>query len=75
MFTPSYVIDSFQSCKTAMTRNLINDKVIVKICERFINAQTDFAQVIIQNNLEVSKYSIDCYLNTWFPKPKRDKDD
>lgn len=74
MFIPSYVVDSFQSSKRAMTRHLIKDKIILNVCEKFIDAQTDFAQVIIKNNLEVSKYAIDCYLNTWFPNPKRDKD-
>ena len=59
MFTLDFYIDSFQSTKRALTNQIFTDPKLNKAANKFIDAQTQFAKMLVQNSIELSKYTVD----------------
>jgi hypothetical protein len=68
MFTPHFIIDSFQSTKKIVTNAIITDKTLNKAANAYIDAQTAFAKVLVNNAIDISKMSFENVTNAAFPK-------
>jgi hypothetical protein len=76
MFTPDFYIDSFQATKKAITNQVFTDPKLNKAALKFIDAQTQFAKMLVQNTIDMSKYSVDGFSDFLYPtKAKADKND
>ena len=52
-------IDMFQSTKRTLTNAIIVDKELNKLANRFIDSQTQFAKMLVDNTIDATRYSID----------------
>ena len=68
MFTPHFYIDSFQSTKKIVTNAIITDKTLNKAANAYIDAQTAFAKVLVNNAIDISKASFEGVTNKLFSK-------
>jgi hypothetical protein len=68
MFTPHFIIDSFQSTKKIVTNAIITDKTLNKAANAYIDAQTPFEKVLLNNAIDISKMSFENVTNAAFPK-------
>lgn len=68
MFTPEFFIDSFQGTKKAVTNTVFKDPTLNKAAHAYIDAQTAFAKVLVQNTVEMTRYSVDSISSVLFPK-------
>ncbi len=68
MFTPHFYIDSFQSTKKIVTDQIFKDPALNKAAHAYIDAQTQFAKMAVNNTIEVSKYSVESVSKYLFPK-------
>jgi len=76
MFTPDFYIDSFQATKKAITNQVFTDPKLNKAALKFIDAQTQFAKMLVQNTIDMTKYSVDGISQVMYPtKAKADKND
>jgi hypothetical protein len=69
MFTPSFFIDTFQETKRTITNQIIKDPTLNKAAHDYINAQTAFAKMLVNNGIEVAKYSVESISKVLFPQP------
>jgi hypothetical protein len=72
MFSPSFYIDSFQSLKHSFTNQVIKDKVLNKAANDFIDAQTAWAKMVVDNATAITKYAVDMQTNLFFPSTKKE---
>ena len=68
MFTPHFYIDSFQTTKKIITDQIFKDPSLNKAAHAYIDAQTQFAKMAVNNTIEVTKYSIESISKVLFPK-------
>ncbi len=68
MFTPHFFIDSFQSTKKIVADQIFKDPALNKAAHAYIDAQTQFAKMAVNNTIEVSKYSVESVSKYLFPK-------
>ena len=68
MFTPHFFIDSFQSTKKIVADQIFKDAALNKAAHAYIDAQTQFAKMAVNNTIEVTKYSIESVSKVLFPK-------
>jgi hypothetical protein len=68
MFTPSFYIDSFQSLKHDFTNKVITDPVLNKAANDFIDAQSAWAKMVVNNSTTVTKYLFDKQAEVMYPK-------
>jgi hypothetical protein len=59
MFTPEFFIDTIQSAKRSVFRRIIQDEKLQKVADRYLDAQTDFAKMMVHNAIDLAKYSVD----------------
>jgi hypothetical protein len=59
MFTPEFFIDAIQSTKQSVFRRVIQDEQLREVADRYIQAQTDFAKMLVRNTIDLAKYSVD----------------
>jgi hypothetical protein len=59
MFTPEFFIDTIQSTKQSVFRRVIQDEQLREVADRYIQAQTDFAKMLVRNAIDLAKYSVD----------------
>jgi hypothetical protein len=59
MFTPEFFIDTIQSTKQSVFRRIIQDEQLREVADRYIQAQTDFAKMMVRNAIDLAKYSVD----------------
>ena len=52
-------VSAFQSVKTNLTNRMITDPTLNAAAHRYIAAQTQFANMIISNTVDVVKYAMD----------------
>ena len=68
MFGPEFFIDTFQGTKKAVTNAVFQDKTLNKAAHAYIDAQTAFAKVLVNNTVEMTRYSVDSISTVLFPK-------
>ena len=68
-FTPSFFIDTFQDTKRIVTNQIIKDPTLNKAANNYIDAQTAFAKMLVNNAIDVSKYSVESISKVLFPQP------
>ena len=68
MFTPSFFINTIQDTKRIVTNKVFTDPTLNKAANDYITAQTAFANMLVNNAIEVSKYSIESVSKVLFPK-------
>lgn len=61
MFSPEFFIDTVQSTKLSVFNRIVQDEELRKVAERYVQAQTDFAKMIVRNSIDMIKYSVDSY--------------
>ena len=59
MFTPEFFIDTVQSTKRSVFNRIIQDEDLQRVANRYLDAQTDFAKMIVRNAIDLAKYSVD----------------
>ncbi len=68
MFTPTFFIDTFQGTKKVITDTVFKDPTLNKTAHAYIDAQTAFAKVLVNNTIEMTRYSVDSVSKVLFPK-------
>ncbi len=68
MFTPHFFIDSFQSTKKIVADQIFKDPALNKAAHAYIEAQTQFAKMAVNNTIDMAKYSVDSVSKFLFPK-------
>ncbi len=68
MFTPIFYIESFQNTKKVVTDQVFKDPALNKAAHAYIDAQTQFAKMAINNTIDMVKYSVDSVSKVLFPK-------
>ena len=68
MFTPHFFIDTFQGTKKLVTDQIFKDPALNKAAHAYIEAQTQFAKMAVNNTIDMAKYSVESISNVWFPK-------
>jgi hypothetical protein len=71
MFTPQFFIDTIQSTKKGVFKQIIQDPELQRVADRYINAQTDFANMLVKNTIDVAKYSFDKATECVFSKKEQ----
>jgi len=54
-YSPEFYIDSFQNTKKLVTDKVITDKTLNKAAHSYIDAQTAFAKVLVNNAMDIAK--------------------
>jgi len=68
MFTPIFYIESFQNTKKIVTDQIFKDPALNKAAHAYIDAQTQFAKMAVNNSIDMAKYSIESVSKVLFPK-------
>ena len=58
-FTPEFYIDAVQDTKRMLTNQIIKDETLNEAAINYIDAQTKFAKMMVQNSITLSKYFVD----------------
>ena len=67
MFTPQFYINSFQSLKHDFTNKVITDNTLNKVANDFIDAQTAWANMVVNNTTTITKYCFDKQSDILYP--------
>jgi len=67
MFTPQFYINSFQSLKHDFTNKVITDTTLNKVANDFIDAQTAWANMVVNNTTTITKYCFDKQSDISYP--------
>jgi len=59
MFSPEFFIDTIQSTKRSVFNRIVKDPDLQKVADRYFDAQTDFAKMLVLNAIDLAKYSLD----------------
>jgi hypothetical protein len=65
---PEIFIDTLCGIKRFMTDKIITDPVLNKAAHDYINAQSIFAKMLVNNTINISKQSMESVSSYWFPK-------
>lgn len=68
MFTPSFFIDTIQDTKRIVTNHVFKDPTLNKAANDYITAQTAFAKMLVNNSIDLTKYSVDSISRVLFPQ-------
>lgn len=68
MFSPIFYLESFQNTKKIVTDQIFKDTALNKAAHAYIDAQTQFARMAINNTIDMAKYSVESISKHWFPK-------
>lgn len=68
MFSPIFYLESFQNTKKIVTDQIFKDPALNKAAHAYIDAQTQFARMAINNTIDMAKYSVESISKHWFPK-------
>jgi len=58
-YSPEFYIDTFQNTKKLVTDKVITDKTLNKAAHAYIDGQTAFAKVLVNNAMEIAKVITD----------------
>jgi len=62
-------IDMLQQLKKNLTDKIIKDPILNKAAHNFINSQTQFAKMLVNNFTDISKYYVESQAKVLFPQP------
>jgi len=68
MFSPVFYIESFQNTKKIVADQIFKDVALKKAAHAYIDAQTQFAKMAVNNTIDMAKYSVESISKHWFPK-------
>ena len=68
MFSPVFYIESFQNTKKIVADQIFKDAALNKAAHAYIDAQTQFAKMAVNNTIDMAKYSVESISRHWFPK-------
>ena len=68
MFSPIFYIESFQNTKKIVADQIFKDAALNKAAHAYIDAQTQFAKMAVNNTIDMAKYSVESISKHWFPK-------
>lgn len=68
MFTPEFVIDTIQSYKKTFTNQIIKNDTLNTAAHSYIDAQTVFAKMLVQNTVNLTKYAVDSVTKSCWTK-------
>lgn len=68
MFTPHFFIDTVQTTKKTVFNKIVKDENLQQIATNYVDAQTVFAKMLVDNTISVATHSFDSLKNFWFPK-------
>ena len=68
MFSPIFYLESFQNTKKIVTDQIFKDPALNKAAHAYIDAQTQFARMAVNNTIDMAKYSVESISKHWFPK-------
>jgi len=71
MFTPQFFIDSIQSTKRGVFKQIIRDPELQRLADRYIDAQTDFANMLVTNTIAMARYSFEKSTECAFSKKEQ----
>ena len=71
MFSPHFYIESFQNTKKIVTDQIFKDPALNKAAHAYIDAQTQFAKMAVNNTIDVAKYSVESVSKYLFPKTEQ----
>ena len=71
MFTPQFYINSFQSLKHDFTNKVITDTTLNKVANDFIDAQTAWANMVVNNTTTIAKYCFDKQSDILYPQKEK----
>jgi len=66
--TAKLFIDTIQDTKSYYTDEIVKNEVLNKACHDFIKSQTEFAYMLKNNFVNISKYYAETQTNFLFPK-------
>lgn len=71
MFTPQFFIAAIQGLKKNIITQVVQDKKLAEVANRYVDTQTEFANMLVQNTIDVARYSYDKLSDCWVV-PKND---
>jgi hypothetical protein len=66
MFAPNTIIDNIQGIKSSFTDQVIKDPTLNQAAHEYIDAQTEFAKMMVKNALTIAKYSVELATKGFF---------
>jgi hypothetical protein len=71
MFTPQFFIDTIQSTKRGVFKSIVQDPELQRVADRYIDAQTEFANMLVNNTITVARYSFEKMTECVFSKKEQ----
>jgi len=69
-YSPEFMIDTLQKTKGYATDKIITDPKLNELAHNFMNAQSAFAKMLVNNATEITKISTDNITKAWNLKAK-----
>jgi hypothetical protein len=71
MFTPQFFIDTIQTTKRGVFKQIVKDPELQRVADRYLDAQTEFANMMVKNTIDVARYSLDQFTNCVWSKKEQ----
>jgi hypothetical protein len=71
MLTPQFFIDTIQSTKRGVFKQIVKDPELQRVADRYLDAQTEFANMLVKNTIDVARYSFDQFTNCVWSKKEQ----
>jgi hypothetical protein len=71
MFTPQFFIDTIQSTKRGVFKQIVKDPELQRVADRYIDSQTEFANMLVKNTIDIAKYSFEKMTECVFSKKEQ----
>jgi hypothetical protein len=71
MFTPHFFIDTFQSTKKSVFKTIVQDPELQRVADRYVDAQTEFAKMLVTNTIDIAKFSFEKVTDRAFSKKEQ----
>jgi hypothetical protein len=71
MFTPQFFIDTIQNTKRSVFKQIVKDPDLQRVADRYLDAQTEFANMLVTNTIAVASYSFDKATSCVFAKKEQ----
>jgi hypothetical protein len=71
MFTPQFFIDTIQNTKRGVFKTIVRDPELQRVADRYLDAQTEFANMLVTNTIAVARYSFEKATECVFSKKEQ----